>query len=50
MKFKKETKGAVQYEEDGFPNAGAYKLGTLYIRKTELNGVVPKAITVTVEW
>lgn len=53
MVLERETKGAVRYMEVGTSGqqlelADAV-IGTLYIRKTVLQGAVPKAITVTVE-
>jgi hypothetical protein len=42
----KETKGAHQYKE----TADDYKIGTLYLRKTAIDGDTPKTVKVTVEW
>jgi hypothetical protein len=62
FKHSKETKGAHQYKEvtDKQPKAtegetkGArvedYKIGSLYLRKTALEGDVPETIKATVEY
>ena len=42
----KETKGTHQYKATG----DDYKIGTIYIRKSALDGDVPKEITATVEY
>jgi hypothetical protein len=50
FKMKKETKGAVMFEEideKGEPTINIS--GTLYLRKSALGGVPPQIITVTVE-
>lgn len=51
---KKETPGAVQYEEVGsdgkvvdMPNA---KIGSIYLRKSGLGGSIPSVIDVTVSF
>lgn len=50
----KQTPGAIRYQEvdaKGKPlyqNSGA-TIGTIYIRKTALNGQVPKQITVAID-
>lgn len=50
MKFEKETKGAVRYQEvdgngDPVEISNGAVLGSLYIRKSGINGV-PKALSV----
>ena len=53
--FEKETKGAFRFQEidnaTGAPlkEAGAYKIGSLYLRKSALDGATPRRIVVTVE-
>jgi hypothetical protein len=54
LKFKiaKETKGALQYKEvdtDGHGTSGDYVVGTLYLRKSAVDGT-PADLTVTVEY
>lgn len=53
MVLERETKGAVRYKEvnpDGSATLlGDAVIGTLYIRKTALHGIVPQEITVTVD-
>lgn len=53
FQFKKETPGAVQYEEvgaDGNKLQTANSLiGSLYLRKDKINGTYPKVLKVTVE-
>lgn len=51
--FEKETPGAVRFQEvDATGNKvkveGGAKIGTLYVRKTALNGEVPQKLLVTV--
>mgnify|MGYP007132578188 CR=1 FL=1 len=48
--FERETKGAVRYQEvvpSGDPERRV--IGTLYLRKTALNGTVPQRLTVTIK-
>ncbi len=50
--FEKETKGAVRYQETDENNLpvnieGGAKIGTLYVRKSALNGEIPQKLTVT---
>jgi hypothetical protein len=51
--FERETKGAVRYKEvDGNKQVVAQPdavLGTFYIRKSALNGTIPKGYKVTLE-
>lgn len=52
--FERETKGAVRFQETdattGRPlDMQEAAIGTLYIRKTALNGITPSAITVSIE-
>jgi hypothetical protein len=49
MHRKKETKGAVMYEEPGFPTPGQYHIGTLYVRKSDASIAAAPSIRVTVE-
>lgn len=50
MLFQKETPGSVQYAEPEFLERNGYKIGSLYIRKSELPASgAPKSIKVTVE-
>ncbi len=42
----KETKGTHQYKEIGDDIA----VGTLYIKKSVLNGEIPDKVTVTIVW
>ena len=53
MKFDRETKGAIRYQEvddKGKPVEQANAMvGTLYTRKARWNGVWPQAILVTIE-
>lgn len=44
----KETKGAVQYKEDGTGPGTEGTIGTLYVRKSALDGKVPSTLTVTI--
>ncbi len=52
--LEKETKGAIRYQEtdgSGLPvkiESGA-KVGTLYVRKSALNGEMPQKLKVTIE-
>lgn len=51
--FEKETKGAVRYQEtdsSGIPVKieGGAKIGTLYVRKSALNGEMPMKLKVTI--
>jgi hypothetical protein len=52
MVFERETKGAVRYQEVDSDGKALDILdsiiGTLYIRKTALNGQAPKTVTVIV--
>jgi len=54
FKMEKETKGAVKYAElDDNGNVVDYAdalSGTLYLRKSALQGAVPSEIKVTVSW
>ncbi len=52
--FEKETPGSVRYQEsdaDGnaIKIADGATVGTLYVRKTALNGSVPKMLEVTIK-
>jgi hypothetical protein len=52
--FEKETKGAVRFQETdaaGHPIsiADGAKIGTLYVRKSALNGTVPVKLKATLE-
>lgn len=53
--LEKETKGSFRFQEidqvTGLPlkEAGAYKIGSLYLRKSALDGAAPRRIIVTVE-
>lgn len=52
--LEKETKGALRYQEtDGGGQAlkieGGAKVGTLYVRKSALNGEMPQKLKVTIE-
>ncbi len=53
--LEKETKGALRYQESdsvtGLPMKieGGAKIGTLYVRKTALNGEMPEKLKVTIE-
>lgn len=52
--LEKETKGALRYQETdatGLPLKieGGAKIGTLYVRKSALNGEMPAKLKVTVE-
>jgi hypothetical protein len=44
----KETKGAIQYKEDGASSNAEAVVGTLYVRKSALEGKVPSTLTVTI--
>lgn len=53
FKLERETKGAVRYQEtDNNGNeldiANGAKVGTLYLRKTALSGVIPANLQVTI--
>jgi hypothetical protein len=51
MTMEKATPGAVRYREDGWDGKSPdYALGTLYIRKTALDGSIPEKITVTIDY
>lgn len=47
---KKETKGAVQYEEVNADGSPAFdpKVGTLYVRKSAMGGAIRKQVTATI--
>lgn len=52
--FEKETPGAVRFQETDDSGqkitiADGAKVGTLYVRKTALDGVVPKRLEVTIK-
>lgn len=52
--LEKETKGALRYQEtDGSGQTlkieGGAKIGTLYVRKSALNGEMPQKLKVTIE-
>ncbi len=52
--FEKETKGAVRYQEidaKGFALsiADGAKIGSLYVRKSALNGTMPMKLNVTIQ-
>lgn len=53
MKFERETKGAVRFQEvDSNGNAVEVVdgvIGTLYVRKTALGGKVPTTLTLTIQ-
>ena len=53
MVLERETKGAVRYQEvdsDGkVKTIEDYTIGTLYVRKSALEGKVPQKLTLTVE-
>ena len=53
MKFDKETKGAIRYQEVDDKGKkieqGAAMVGTLYTRKAKWNGAWPQDILVTIE-
>ncbi len=50
--FKKETPGAVCFQEvvpgNANPGADDVVIGTLYVRKAALGGVIPKSVSVEV--
>jgi hypothetical protein len=56
MRLEKETKGAVKYQEiddSGAPVTTSNErcaIGTLYVRKTALNGEIPQQIKVSLKW
>jgi len=52
--LEKETKGAIRYQEVDAQNVpvkaeGGAKIGTLYVRKSALNGEIPQKLKVTLE-
>lgn len=54
MAFERSTKGAVRFQEvtnDGTPIniADGAKIGTLYIRKSALDGTEPKSLSITIQ-
>ena len=52
LELEKETKGAIRYKEvnlNGVAGGEQYLIGTLYLRKSELEEPFPKLITVTLE-
>lgn len=54
LQLEKETKGALRYQEVG-PSGAPVELadaviGTLYVRKSAMEGKTPEAISVTVAW
>jgi len=53
LRYTKETKGTVVYQESDFMEADAKQIPSLYIRKTAMQKAFgadwPKTVTVTVE-
>lgn len=49
FELERETKGAVRYQERGFDReTGEGAIGTLYVRKTALEGAAPAELTITI--
>ena len=53
--LEKETKGSFRFQEIDqvtgvslMQSGGAYKVGTLYIRKSAIDGVAPRKLVVTI--
>jgi len=52
--LEKETKGSFRFQEidqvTGLPlTSGNYKIGSIYLRKSALNGPAPRRLVVTIE-
>lgn len=58
FKLEKETPGALRYKEIDprtdeffpFPNSPGCMIGTIYLRRDQLNNKTPKEISVHVDW
>jgi hypothetical protein len=49
MKLRNETKGALRYEELDATDPEKYRIGTLYIRKHDIESPYPKSIKVLIQ-